>query len=223
MVQEPIYDLFVDAMSGIVTDIAALLPRIILTIIVLIIAFLAIRLLNVFFKRLLELVNLDDVFKTLVKTELPFSLSNLIIILIDTGIILIAIFGLSNIFFDPSQMELIRGIFEYALRILSIVAVTILWFMMFNLLIERVHSRSRTIESRLRGHILFILLIIVTMMIMDLTALSHSTKSLMEQGLSIGLGITVGVFAIWFFFHDYLDKLIGLDLSSHKRRRENKK
>ena len=218
MVQEPIYDLFVDAMSEIVTDIAILLPRIILTIIVLIIAFLAIRLLNIFFKRLLQLVNLDGIFKTLVKTELPFSLSNLIIILIDVGIILIAIFGLSNIFFDPSQMELIRGIFEYALRILSIIAVTILWFMMFNLLIERVST-----ESRLRGYILFILLIIVTMMIVDLTALSHSTKNVMEQGLSIGLGITVGVFAIWFFFHDYLDKLIGLDPSSHKRRRKNKK
>jgi len=218
MVQEPIYDLFVDAMSEIVTDIATLLPKIILTIIVLIIAFLAIRLLNIFFKRLLELVNLDDVFKTLVKTELPFSLSNLIIILIDAGIILIAIFGLSNIFFDPSQMELIRGIFEYALRILSIIAVTILWFMMFDLLIERVST-----ESRLRGYILFILLIIVTMMIVDLTALSQSTKSVMEQGLSIGLAITVGVFAIWFFFHDYLDKLIDLDPSSHKRRRENKK
>ncbi|KON28577.1 hypothetical protein AC481_01495 [miscellaneous Crenarchaeota group archaeon SMTZ-80] len=218
MVQEPIYDLFVDAMSEIVTDIATLLPRIILTIIILIIAFLAIRLLNIFFKRLLKLVNLDSIFKTLVKTELPFSLSNLIIILIDAGIILIAIFGLSNIFFDPSQMELIRGIFEYALRILSIIAVTILWFMMFDLLIERVRT-----DFRLRGYVLFILLIIVTMMIVDLTALSHSTKSVMEQGLSIGLGITVGVFAIWFFFHDYLDKLIGLDLSSHKRRRESKK
>jgi hypothetical protein len=218
MVQEPIYDLFVDAMSEIVTDIATLLPRIILTIIVLIIAFLAIRLLNGFFKRLLELVNLDDVFKTLVKTELPFSLSNLIIILIDAGILLIAIFGLSNIFFDPSQMELIRGIFEYAFRILSIIAVTILWFMMFDLLIERVST-----DFRLRGYVLFILLIIVTMMIVDLTALSHSTKSVMEQGLSIGLGITVGVFAIWFFFHDYLDKLIGLNPSSHKRRRESKK
>lgn len=218
MVQEPIYDLFVDAMSEIVTDIATLLPRIILTIIILIIAFLAIRLLNIFFKRLLKLVNLDGIFKTLVKTELPFSLSNLIIILIDAGIILIAIFGLSNIFFDPSQMELIRGIFEYALRILSIIAVTILWFMMFDLLIERVRT-----DFRLRGYVLFILLIIVTMMIVDLTALSHSTKSVMEQGLSIGLGITVGVFAIWFFFHDYLDKLIGLDPSSHKRRRESKK
>ncbi len=214
MVQEPIYDLFVDAMSEIVTDIATLLPKIILTIIVLIIAFLAIRLLNVFFKRLLELVNLDGIFKTLVKTELPFSLSNLIIILLDAGILLIAIFGLSNIFFDPSQMELIRGIFEYALRILSIIAVTILWFMMFNLLIERVST-----ESRLRGYILFILLIIVTMMIVDLTALSHSTKSVMEYGLSIGLGITVGVFAIWFFFHDYLDKLIGFDQSSHKKKK----
>jgi hypothetical protein len=218
MVQQPIYDLLVDAMSRIVTDIVTLLPKIILTIIVLIIVFLAIRLLNVFFKRLLELVNLDGIFKTLVKTELPFSLSSLIIILIDVGILLIAVFGLSNIFFDPFQMESIRGIFEYALRILSVLAVTILWFMMFNILIERV-----SIESRLRGYVLFILLIIVTMMIVDLTALSISTKNVMEQGLSIGLGITVGVFAIWFFFHDYLDKLMGLDQSHHKRGKNKEK
>ncbi len=215
MTQGPIYELLIESLQQIVADIVALLPKIILTIIVLIISFLLIRLLNVFFRRLLRIVNLDGMFKKLVKAELPFSLSNLIIILIDIGILLIALFGLASIFFTPSQMDLIKNIFDYSSKILSIISVTILWFFMFNLLIERV-----SIESRLRGYILFILLIIMTIMIVDLTALSQSTKNVMEQGLSIGLGIAIGVFSIWFFFHNYLDEFFGLRIVQKRKRKK---
>jgi hypothetical protein len=61
----------------------------------------------------------------------------------------------------------------------------------------------------MRGYVIFLLLILVTMMVIDLTALSTSTKHALEQGLSIGLGIAVGLFALWFFFHEYIDKFLA--------------
>ena len=205
MIQETLYDLFVTVLQQIVTDIITLLPKIFLTIVVLVIAALAIRLLNSFFGRMLKLVNLDGMFKTLMKIELPFSISSLIVLLIDIGIILIAIFGLANIFLEPVQMEFIREVLGYAMRILSVIVVTILTFFMFNILIGKV-----TVETRMRSYIMFILLILITMMIFDLTNLSDLTQRELQKGLSLGLGIAIGVFAMWFFFHDYLDKLLGI-------------
>ena len=55
-------------------------------------------------------------------------------------------------------------------------------------------------------------------MLVDVTALSEQVKNALITGLSIGVGISVGVFAVWFFFHDYLDKLI---LSKSERREES--
>ncbi len=205
MIQETLYDLFVTVLQQIVTDIITLLPKIFLTIVVLVIAVLAIRLLNSFFGRMLKLVNLDGMFKTLMKIELPFSISSLIVLLIDIGIILIAIFGLANIFLEPVQMEFIREVLGYAMRILSVIVVTILTFFMFNILIGKV-----TVETRMRSYIMFILLILITMMIFDLTNLSDLTQRELQKGLSLGLGIAIGVFAMWFFFHDYLDKSLGI-------------
>ena len=214
MIQETIYELFIKVLQQIVTDIITLLPKIFLTIVVLVIATLAIRLLNGVFGRMLKLVKLDSMFKTLVKVELPFSISNLVILLIDIGIILITIFGLANIFLEPVQMEFIMEVLGYGMRILSVIAVTILTFFLFNMLIGKV-----TIETRMRGYIMFILLILITMMIFDLTNLSELTQMELQKGLSLGLGIAIGVFAIWFFFHDYLDKLLGLKPASSGSRR----
>lgn len=217
MIQEGLYDLFVTVLQQIVTDIINLLPRIFLTIVILIIAIFTVRLLNGFFGKMLKLADLDNMFKTLVKVELPFSINSLIILLIDVGIILIALFGLANILLEPVQMEFIGEILGYAMRILSVIAVTILIFFMFNMLIGKV-----TVETRIRGYIMFILLILITMMIFDLTNLSDLTQRELQKGLSLGLGIAIGVFAIWFFFHDYLDKLLGIKPALRARRKRVK-
>lgn len=212
MLQVNLYDLFTEALQRIATDIIDLLPKIFLTLIVLVIAFLAIRLLNGFFGKILRVIDLDNLFERLVKVKLPFSLIGLIILLIDIGIILIALFGLADFFLVPQQMELVKEILGYISRIIGVIAITILTFVMFNILIEKV-----TLENKMRGYVMFILLILITMMVFDLANLSDSTKKELEGGLSLGLGIAVGVFAIWFFFHDYLDKLLSLKKEGTKK------
>lgn len=205
MLQTAIYDLFVKALRQVAMEVAALLPKIALAIVVLAAAALTIKLLNKVFGRILGLVDLDGAFKKLARVELPFSLTSIIILLMDVGVALVALLGIAGLFLNPQQMELVKGLLGYAARIASVIVVTILTFMMFNALVDRIR-----VETRMRGYVLLILLIIVTVMIVDLTALEASTKRALVEGLSMGLGIAIGVFAAWFFFREYLDRLTGV-------------
>jgi hypothetical protein len=203
MAQENLLNLFIKVLQQIVKDTIMLFPKIILAIIALTITIIIVKLINKVFRAILKLTNLDEAFKKIMKLQLPFSLNTLIIVLIDAGIVLIALFGIAGLILSPQQIELMKEILNYAARVTSVIAVTILVFIMFNMVIERM-----SIETRMRGYVIFILLILVTMMIIDLTAFSTSTKEALVRGLSLGLGVAIGVFALWFFFHDYLDKFI---------------
>jgi len=204
MSQETPSDFLKEALQEIAYDIIAFLPKIILALIVLIITFLIIRFVNGLFSRILKLVDLDGMLKKIGKIELPFSLNSLVILLIDVGIVLIALFGLANYFLEPQQLLIVKEAFQYSSRILGDLFIIIIIFFLFNILIGKV-----TVQTRMRGYIMFILLILITMMIFDLASLSPLTQQELQKGLSLGLGITIGVFAIWFFFHDYLDKLVS--------------
>jgi hypothetical protein len=208
MAQESLFDLFIKVLQEIVKDTITLFPKIILTIIAFTITIIIVKLINKVSRAILKLTNLDEAFKKIMKLPLSFPLSTLIIILIDAGIVLIALFGIAGLILSPQQIELMKEILNYAARVISVIAVTILVFIMFNMVIERM-----SIETRMRGYVIFILLILVTMMIIDLTAFSASTKEALVRGLSLGLGIAIGVFALWFFFHDYLDKFIEKKIS----------
>lgn len=204
MSQETPSDFLKEALQEIAYDIIAFLPKIILALIVLIITFLIIRFVNGLFSRILKLVDLDGMLKKIGKIELPFSLNSLVILLIDVGIVLVALFGLANYFIEPQQLSIVKEAFQYSSRILGDLFIIIIIFFLFNILIGKV-----TIQTRMRGYIMFILIILITMMIFDLASLSPLTQQELQKGLSLGLGITIGVFAIWFFFHDYLDKLVS--------------
>jgi hypothetical protein len=56
----------------------------------------------------------------------------------------------------------------------------------------------------------------------DVTALSDPIKNALTSGLAIGVGISIGVFAIWFFFHDYLDEMLKIKTTSTKENMENR-
>ncbi|WP_455367636.1 mechanosensitive ion channel family protein [[Eubacterium] cellulosolvens] len=214
MVQQDLYTILNQVLRQIADEIITLIPKVILAIIIIVITLLIIKIFNKIFGKLLSLIDLDNILKNLARVHLPFSINNLIIAIIDVGIILIVLFGSANFFLEPNQLELMRGILEYATRIISVLGVTIFTFLIFNVLIERIK-----IETRMRGYIIFILLILLTIMVIDLTNLSVSTRRALEQGLSIGLGISVGVFAIWFFFHEYLDRMLSIKKISIEQKR----
>jgi hypothetical protein len=203
--QGSLYDLFRQVLQQIATDLVTFLPRIVLAVIVLALTFAILKLLNKVLLRALKLVGFDELFRKLAQAELPFSINSLIVALADVGLILLALFGIADLFLEPQGTVLLREALGYGARVVSVIAAVIFTFVIFSVLIVRVR-----IESRMRGYVIFILLILITAMILDLTALSDSTKQALESGLSLGLGIAVGVFAVWFFFHDYLDKYLKI-------------
>jgi hypothetical protein len=203
--QGSLYDLFRQVLQQIATDLVTFLPRIVLAVIVLALTFAILKVLNKVLLRALQLVGFDELFRKLAQAELPFSINSLIVALADVGLILLALFGIADLFLEPQGTVLLREALGYGARVVSVIAAVIFTFVIFSVLIVRVR-----IESRMRGYVIFILLILITAMILDLTALSDSTKQALESGLSLGLGIAVGVFAVWFFFHDYLDKYLKI-------------
>jgi hypothetical protein len=203
--QENLYELFQQVLYEIATDLVTFLPRIVLAVIVLALTFAILKLLNKALRRVLRVIGFDELFRKLAQAELPFSINSLIVALADAGVILLALFSIADLFLEPQGTLLLREALGYGARVVSVIAAVIFTFVIFSVLIVRVR-----IESRMRGYVIFILLILITAMILDLTALSDSTKQALENGLSLGLGIAVGVFAVWFFFHDYLDKYLKI-------------
>jgi hypothetical protein len=194
-----LFETLSDIFRQIATEIIQLMPKILIVVIVLAVAVLAIKVLNLSFRKLLKIAKLDALFKQLSGFSMPFSLESLIVFLADLGIALISLYAIVSLFLGEQYLQLMNEGLYYGARIVSIVVIAIVLLAFFNTLIGRIR-----IESRLRSYAMFIVLLLITAM---LIALSESVKHALITGLSIGVGISIGVFAVWFFFHNYLDKM----------------
>jgi Mg2+/Co2+ transporter CorB len=48
--------------------------------------------------------------------------------------------------------------------------------------------------------------LLILAVLIDLTALSAETKSALDFGISIGMGLAIGAFAVWLFFSEHINK-----------------
>jgi len=201
MLAEEVVNTIQEILTQIAAETVRLIPRIFIALVVILLTVVVIKLLNFSIGRLFKLAKLDETFEKLSGITLPFSLSKLIVWIADLGIALISFYGLVNLFLGAEYIHLFTEGVYYGARLLSIIALTLIIFALFNSFIEKVK-----VETRLKGYMFFILLFLVTAMLVDVTALSDSVKNALIMGLSIGVGISIGVFAVWFFFHEYLDR-----------------
>ena len=74
MAQENLWGLLLESLRQIAHDIVLFLPKIFIILIVFTIAFFAIRVLNLFLKKVLKFVELDKIVEKLAGFSLPFSL-----------------------------------------------------------------------------------------------------------------------------------------------------
>jgi hypothetical protein len=217
MAGENLLELLMEIFTQIASDIIRLIPKILIALIVLVLTFLVIKVLNFSLKKLLKLAKLDTMFKQLSGYSLPFSIDNLIIFFADLGVALIFLNTVVNLFLGPQYLHLMTEGLQYSARILSIIAIAIILFAVFNTVMSKVK-----VETRLRSYALFIVLLLITAMLIDVTALSDPIKNALTNGLAIGVGISIGAFAIWFFFHDYLDEMFKTKIASIKELRKNR-
>ncbi|MEM2017147.1 MAG: hypothetical protein QW810_05995 [Nitrososphaerota archaeon] len=199
--QVNIVEEFLRLISG---EITQLVPKIIIAVLIVVIAYLSLRILGYVMKKLLGFANIDGLMKKYWGGELPFSFNRLISFLVYIAVLLASIYSILMLFATPEYMQSVSSIILYGTRIISVVVVALLFFAIFNLVIEKIR-----VESRLRGYIFFIVTLLLTSMIIDVTTLSESVKESLYLGLSIGIGASLAIFAIWFFFHEYLDRYIA--------------
>jgi hypothetical protein len=202
LAEETFFETLRQIFTQIAMETVRLIPKIFIALIMVVITFLVIKVLNYSFRKLLKLAKLDKTFMQLSGFSLPFSLDSLIIFLADLGVALIALYAMVNLFLGTQYLHVMNDGLYYGARIVSIVIIAIVIIAIFNMVMSRVR-----VETRLRSYALFIVLLLITAMLIDITALSDPVKNALITGLSIGVGISIGVFAAWFFFHDYLDKI----------------
>lgn len=200
--QEP-FRILGEALFQIANEVIRLLPKLLAALVIIALTLMGIWVVNLSFRKLLALVRLDEMFKQLSGFSLPFSIDSLIIFLADLGISLISLYAVVSLFLPPQHLHLMNEGLAYGARVLSVILLAVILVAIFNSIVGRIR-----VEARLRSYAMFIVLLLVTAMLLDITALSEPVKNELIGGLSLGVGISIGVFAIWFFFHEYLDEFI---------------
>lgn len=215
MAEENLWQLLAEALRQIAQEVVYLTPKIFIALIVFAIALVLIKVVNIPLRRILKFAELDQMIQKLTGFSLPFTLNSLLIFLADLGIALIALLTVVSLFLEAQYVQVVTEGLYYVARIVSIIVITIFLFSIFSAIISRIQ-----VETRLRAYTLFIILLLVTAMLVDITALSEGVKNALITGLSVGVGVSVGVFAVWFFFHDYLDKIFLGKTASQKEEEE---
>lgn len=196
------------------SDFVAFIPKLILGIIVVIVAFLVLKLTGGAIKKLLSLANLDSLMEKHVGVRSPISLSSVILWIFYAGVLLASLYALIHIFLGPEYLGLANSTLIYGARVISVIVIALILFTAFSAIIEKIR-----VESRLKGYLLFVVMLLITAMLIDITALSEPVKQALYTGLAVGIGASLAIFSIWFFFNEYLERL----LERSKRRRQLEK
>ncbi len=196
-----LFDLFRETLSQIASEIVQLVPKIFLALIIIALAFVAVKAINFSLRKILKITKIDETFTKMSGFSLPFKIDSLILFIANLGVVLLAVYSIANLFLGTQYVQLMNEGVYYGARILSIAVIAIVIFAIFNLIIGKIR-----VETRLRSYAMLIVLLLITAMLVDITALSDPVKQALTTGLSLGVGISIGVFAFWFFFHEYFDK-----------------
>ena len=150
-------------------------------------------------KKLFIVFKVDELLKPILK-HAYFSITNLVLVLMNIGLALMALYSIVLTLF-PEQVHTTTLIINYAARVASVVFLIFFIFIALNSVVERIRM-----EAKLRGFILLVTLFMTIVPLLDVTALSPEVKTALAWGISIGIGLAIGVFAAWYFFHEILEE-----------------
>jgi len=188
--------------SRLLMDLLGFVPKLMLAVIVILLAFLVMRFIGGALRKLLGLAKIDELIAQYLRIRLPISVNSIIMAIFYVGALIAAVYGLITIFLGEAYVETANSILIYGARLISVVLLTVALFAAFSSMIERIH-----VESRMKGYLFFVVMLLLTAILIDLTALSEPVKQALYTGLAIGIGASLTVFSIWFFFHEYLEKV----------------
>ncbi len=180
-------------------DLALLLPKLLVALVIIALYIVVIIFINKMLRKILSIFKIDELLKPILQ-EAYISLTGLIIVLTDIGLVLLAVYSVLLIVF-PQEIIMANILLGYLARYASIVFIIILSFIVLGSLVRFIRM-----EAKLRGF-MFLLLLLVTMLVtIDITALSDTVKNALSWGISLGIASLITVFAAWYFFHDIIEK-----------------
>ena len=193
---------FINSLKTLFTDIIEIAPYALVSIILIMLTGFIIKYMNKGIKWIMKTARIDELFREILPKGTRISITYIIILLIDVGIIALTTTLILRIF-QGIAPETVSLLLLYVSRLVSIIVMLIVFTVSLDLL-SRIVALERKIES-----LFFILLFFFGLsMIIDLTGLSESIKQVLAGGVTLGIGISLGLFVAWILFGDYLERLV---------------
>lgn len=194
---ERVVGAFEEALRELLEATPAILASILIMAAILVVA----RLANSLVRKLMRSVGLDEILEKAIGKS-PISLEALVVLMLDVGFVLLGI-AIIVALFAPAYMEAYHTWVGFVLRALSAIALTVTTFFWIEALVNRIRA-----ESKIRAFASLVAFLLIMAFVIDVTALSESIKSSLVFGIALGMGLSIGVFALWYFMQEYIDRLI---------------
>ncbi len=209
-----IIETFENVLREVLLGLARAIPKILLSILIIVISIIVIKYINKLITFVIEKTKFEDYVRRHLSTSIP--ITKLFIIIADIGIILVAIAGILNIV-APDLVPVYRQGLEYFSRLVSVILLSLVSVIGLNAIIGLIK-----IEEKIRSFIVLIVFLLIFAFLVDLTALSNTVKAAIVNGISIGIGIAIGAFAVWFLFSEYIERLVKRHEEKYKRESDKK-
>ena len=191
-------------LSEIAAEITQVAPRIFFAITAITIIALVGKILHTYLTKLLEFTDIDEGFEKIVGRTPPISISKIIIGAVDVGLAVLGVLIAARLLLPQESMNAFMEALVMLGKMASILLIALIILSLFNFLITRMK-----IETKLRSYLFFISFLILTALLIDISALSSEVKTSLVSGLSTGIGLSIAVFAAWFFFGDYVKEYLS--------------
>ncbi|PNV78057.1 MAG: hypothetical protein C0200_03025 [Thermoproteota archaeon] len=182
-------------------ELIQLFPKIALSILLIMLFLLIIKGVNRLIRWLLKVSDVEGFLGRYSASFLMTPITQVFIVLSDLGLIMLLSAILLSVFL-PAGSEAYNLYVSYLGRIGSVAFLAII----FVFGISSVMSLVK-LEDKVKGMIMLISLLMIFAVLIDLTNLGGEIKAGLVWGISLGVGITIGVFSIWFFFKESIDSL----------------
>ena len=187
-----------EALQLTLKELAFYLPKILFSIGIVVVYVLVALAITRITRKILKLTKIDNVFKSFFNGTI--NISDVVIGFINVGLALLAVYTLTSILL-PKYLHNLTLIIEYVGKIVGVVFAVFFAFILLNSMVERVKM-----EAKVKEFMFITTLSITLILIVDITAVSEEVKASVAWGISLGLGLAIGAFAAWYYFHEYLGR-----------------
>jgi len=193
----PVTQIIEDAFGRVAEELVYLAPRIFVASLVLALIIVVGIVLNRLVNKFLDIARVDDLVKPYIKKYgVPFTPRSIVNASIVIGLATLSIYSTVAIA-APQYIEPVTGLLEYIGRIVSVAIMLLIIVTSIAAVFDRVR-----VERGIKGFAFLITVLLSIALLIDITSLSPEVKNSIVWGLSLGIGLSIGIFTAWYFFED---------------------